>query len=265
MIKDQDIVFLTTTIYTECLDLQQSIIKKMFPESNSIIIDGTNITDWPNSMFLWIQELKNSKEKYFVLVDEDCFLIDKNEIIKTIELLGNNTYDIIGCPDGYHPFRTCNPIVINPFLLFGRVSDIREKVQIDFYKLNYKIKSLPGLPKKGNHYQWVNSAGIKYNHKYKDSFVYPHPVLSTFYFQDGKEPYYCFFWYLKEQGFNFGYLFPYMRQDLVSTNPKISENSNEMAVHIWESRNMTNNQKLFGKTTKERFELAKNYITSLNI
>ena len=265
MIKDEDIIFITTTIFSECLELQQSQIKKYFPNSKSIIVDGSDKSLWPNSMFKWIDSVKNSNEKYFVLIDEDCFLVNKEEILNTLNLLENNTHDIIGCPDGYHPFRTCNPIVINPFLLFGRVSDVKEKIKIDFYNLKYKIKSLPGLYQKGHHYEWSNSAGIKYKHIYKETFIYPHPILSTFYFQDGKEPYYCFFWYLKEQGFNFGYLFPFMDEKLISTNPKINESSKEMAIHIWESRNMTTSQKLFGKTAKERFELAKNYISNLNI
>ncbi len=265
MILDTDIVFITTTIFSECFNFQQSLIKKLFPDSKSLVIDGSDKYEWPNSMFKWINEVKNCNEKYFILIDEDCFLINKEEIIRTLELIESGRYDIMGCPDGYHPFRTCNPIVLNPFLLFGRISDIKEKVDIDFYNIKYKIKSLPGLSSKGHHYEWSNSAGIKYKHIYKDTFIYPHPILSKFYFQDGKEPYYCFFWFLKEKGFNFGYLYPYMNKDMVTTNPKIDENSDEIAVHIWESRNMNNNNKLFGKTAKERFELAKNYISNLNI
>lgn len=262
-IKDEEIIFITTTLFSECLNLQQSQIKKFFPNSKSILVDGSDKLEWPNSMFKWINSVKESSEKYFIVIDEDCFITNKEEILRTINLL--DQYDIIGCPDGYHPFRTCNPVVINPFLLFGKVSDIKEKIEIDFYNLKYKIKSLPGLSKNGHHYEWTNSAGIKYKHIYKDTFIYPHPILSTFYFQDGKEPYYCLFWYLKEQGFNFGYLFPYMDKDLVTTNPKIDESSKEMAIHIWESRNMNNSNKLFGKTAKERFELTKNYLSNLNI
>ncbi len=265
MIKDEEIVFLTTTIFSECLDLQQSLIKKLFPNSCSVLIDGTKQEDWPNSIFSWLNTLKERTEKYFILIDEDCFIINKEEILNTLNLLKEDIYDVIGCPDGYHPFRTCNPIVINPFLLMGRINDFKEKIKIDFSRLVYKIKSLPGPASRGHHYEWTNSAGIKYKHYYKDTFFYPHPILSTFFFQDGKEPYYCLFWYLKEQDFKFGYLFPFMDKNIVSTNPKINESSKEMAIHTWESRNMKNNNKLFGKTAKERFELAKNYINSLNI
>jgi len=263
MIIDSEIVFITTTIYTECLELQQSQIKKLFPTSNTILIDGSDKLKWPNTIFNWINKLKEVKEKYFVLIDEDCFIINRNEIIKTLELVENGKYDIIGCPDGYHPFRTCNPIVINPFLLFGRVSDFNTKVTIDFSSVKYKLKNL-GSAIIGKHYEWSNNAGLKFKHEYRENFLYNHPILSTALFQDGKEPYYCLFWYLKDIGFNFGYLFPYMDRKLITTNPKIDENSEEMAIHIWESRNMNSPSKLFGKNTKERFESTKEYILKLN-
>lgn len=264
MIKDKQIVFLTTTLFSECLELQKSLIKYYFPDSEHILIDGSDKLSWPNSMFIWIDKLKDRKEKYFVLIDEDCFIINKQEVLNTLSLLETDVYDIIGCPDGYHPFRTCNPVVINPFFLFGRVSDFTN-FDINFSELKYKIKNLPGSISKGHHYQWINSAGIKYKHSYKDDFFYTHPILADSIFQDGKEPYYCLFWYLKDKGFKFGYLFPYMDKNLVTTNPKINENSSEMAIHVWESRNMKSQEKLFGKTAKERFELVKKYISELNI
>lgn len=264
MIKDSQIVFLTTTLFSDCLELQKSTIKGNFPESEHILIDGTEKLDWPNSIFFWLDRLKGRTEKYFILIDEDCFITNKQEILNTLSLLENQTFDILGCSDGYHPFRTCNPIAMNPFLLFGRVSDFTN-FDINFSKLKYKIKNLPGLFVKGQHHQWTNSAGIKYKHSYRESFFYPHPILSESNFQDGKEPYYCLFWYLKDKGLRFGYLYPHMDKDLVTTNPKINESSPEMAIHVWESRNMNSSSKLFGKTARQRFELVKNYLSNLNI
>ena len=58
----------------------------------------------------------------------------------------------------------------------------------------------------------------------------------------------------------FGYLFPHFDKELKSTNPKINEESNEMAIHIWESRNMDKDDKLFGTTTNERFEKVLKYL-----
>lgn len=262
MIKDSDIVFITTTLFTECLDLQQSQIKKFFPDSKRILVEATDINRWPNSMFDWIGRIKECEEKYFILIDEDCFIINRDEILRTLTLIDDGHFDFAGCPDGFHPFRTCNPIVINPFLFFGRVEDIK-KVDVDFSNLSYKIKSLPGSFSKGQHYEWTNSLKIKFKHTYRDKFIYKHPILSTAMFQDGKEPYYCFFWYLLEMDFKLEYLFPYMDRKIYSTNPKIDEISPEMAIHIWESRKFNSEDKLFGKTTKERFLLAKEHISKL--
>lgn len=252
MVRDEDIVFVTTTIYSECLDVQTKVIKKMFPKSEHVLIDGRDVLNWPNSMFYWINQIKNRNEKYFILIDEDCFLINKDEVLRTISLL--DTYDYIGCPDGYHPFRTCNPIVINPFLLFGKIENLR-LLNVDFEKLTYGIKT----SKFG--YTWRNSESINYKHIYKDNFNYTHRIIGPHTFEDGKEPYYGFFFHLLDIGMKFGYLYPYYDNENISTNPKIDENSPEMAVHIWESRNIDNDKKLFGLTFRERF----NRFLNLNI
>ena len=52
----------------------------------------------------------------------------------------------------------------------------------------------------------------------------------------------------------------YFDKELKSTNPKINEESNEMAIHIWESRNMNNDNTLFGTTANERFKKVLKYL-----
>jgi hypothetical protein len=224
----------------------------MFPESEHILIDGRDIQKWPNSMFYWINEIKDRNEKYFILLDEDCFLTNKEEIIKTLSLLDN--YDYIGCPDGYHPLRNTNPIIINPFLLFGKVDNLN-KIKYNMSNLRYKLKLKQGL------IGWNVTADIKCKKEYKDNFKYPHKIIGPYSFIEDKEPYYFLFWHLLDIGMKFGYLYPYYDSDNISTNPKIDENSPEMAVHIWESRNMKSDNKLIGLTAKERF----NRFLNLNI
>ena len=68
------------------------------------------------------------------------------------------------------------------------------------------------------------------------------------------------FWHFLDLGFKLGYLFPYFDTELKSTLPKINEDSNGMAIHIWESRNMDKDDKLFGTTTNERFEKVLKYL-----
>ena len=161
--EERDIVFATTTLFSDCLEVQRNIIKNMFPNSQHILIDGRDTVKWPNSMFYWINLVKETDAKYFILIDEDCFLTDKEEILKTIFLL--DEYDFIGCPDGYHPARTANPIVINPFLLFGRIDKLK-MCQYDMSSLKYRTKFTY------NNYWWQNSENIKYKHIYKSNFKY---------------------------------------------------------------------------------------------
>ncbi len=263
MIEDKEIIFVTTTLYTDCLELQQSLIKKYFPGSERKLVDGREVTNWPNSFFYWMEDVKKSDAKYFVHIDEDCFIINREQIIKTISML--DRYDIIGCPDGYHPPRPVNPIVINPFLMFGKSSIIKD-MEIDMVNLDYKL----GLDKYTDNNSrfnmtWSNSANLKFKHSYKDTFFYPHPIIGDFSFQDEKEPYYGFFWYLKDKYYNFGYLYPHFDTTLKSTNPRINHTSEDMAIHMWESRNMNSDKEFYGLTAKQRFENIKKYLNEKSI
>jgi len=256
MIEDKDIIFVTTTLYTECLELQQSLIEKNFPGSERKLVDGRDLLKWPNSFFYWMEDVKKSDAKYFVHIDEDCFITNREEILKVISML--DRYDIIGCPDGYHPPRPVNPIVINPFLMFGKSSIIKE-MEIDMVNLVYKLDFDRYL------YTWSNSANLKFKHSYKDTFFYPHPIIGDFMFQDGKEPYYGFFWYLKDKYYNFGYLYPHFDVELKSTNPRINHTSNDMAIHMWESRNMKSDNEFYGLTAKQRFDNIKSFLKKKGI
>jgi len=64
MIKEKDIVFVSTTLYTKWLYCQSAIIKTLFPDSNHIWVDGTK--NWPNSWFNWTDKIKHIKEKYYI-------------------------------------------------------------------------------------------------------------------------------------------------------------------------------------------------------
>ena len=249
--EERDIVFATTTLFSDCLEVQRNIIKNMFPNSQHLLIDGRDTVKWPNSMFYWIDLVKETDAKYFILIDEDCFLTDKEEVLKTISLL--DKYDFIGCPDGYHPSRIENPIVICPFLLFGKVDKLKN-IQYNMSDIKYDLNYSHG------DFNWKISEDIKYKHHFKDLFVYPHKIIGDYNFSHSKEPFYFLFWHLLDLGMKFGYLFPHFDKELKSTNPKINEESNEMAIHIWESRNMDKDDKLFGTTTNERFEKVLKYL-----
>jgi hypothetical protein len=258
MVSDSEIVFVTTALYTKWLDYQKNIIKKLFPESTHIIVDGRKLQEWPKSWFYWIDHIKQTQYKWYVLIDEDCFLSNREELINVINKMNNEDINIMGCSDGYYEQRNYNPIAMNPFLMIGRISDI-DRIQIDMKSFRFKLNTLrTGVGKLL--YYWTNNSGVKFKQEYKDTFIYPHKIKGVANFLDGAEPYYFFFWYMKEIGCKFEYLYPHLDEYYNSTNPRISENSNDIAIHMWETRNCDSDTNFLGLSNKERWSRIKKYM-----
>jgi len=256
--KDEDIAFATTTLYTECLPLQQRLIQKMFPGSERILVDGRDQLEWPNSMFLWISEAKAKESRWTIHLDEDCFIADRARIEEAIEKMEREGIAIMGCPDGYHAPRPCNPIAINPFFMICRTDALRQ-LRHDFSKMSHRIEKKLGT------YRWRNSQNIGYSHSYRDSFQYPHERNDYFMFSDGKEPYYPLFWHALDIGLKLGYLYPHFDRELLTTNPMLYQGGKEMALHMWESRHMDSDAPFYGKTAKERFASIREFLKEKGI
>ena len=103
-VQEKDIVFVTTSLFTKWLEYQQKILKTLFPNSQIIVTDGRK--NWPVSWFYWIDKVKKTKKKYYIHIDEDCFLTSKTELLKAVEALETRKIDLLGCSDGYHRFRS---------------------------------------------------------------------------------------------------------------------------------------------------------------
>lgn len=80
MVKESEIIFVTTSISTKWINYQQKILKDNFPESSFLVVDGTD--RWPNAWFKWIDKIKNLQAKWYVHIDEDCFIENKGEVIQ---------------------------------------------------------------------------------------------------------------------------------------------------------------------------------------
>ena len=253
-----DIAFATTTLYTECLPLQQSLIERLFPGSEKILIDGRDISQWPSSMFMWIEKAKESRAKWTIHLDEDCFIVDRESIEEAIAKMESEGIDMLGCPDGYHAARPCNPIAINPFFMICRTDSLR-RLEHDFSKMSHMLEMKMGT------FRWKNSEGISFRHSYKDLFCYPHEKNEMFSFVDGKEPYYSLFWHALDIGLKLAYLYPHFDRNLLTTNPMLSQGGAEMALHMWESRNMSSDKPFYGKTAKERFSAIRQYLKEKGI
>ena len=116
MIQDEGILFVTTTLYTKWLDYQQKLLKKYFPKSEHLIVNGTS--RWPYVWFDWIPQLQNySNKKWIIHLDEDCFIQGRDEIIRLLEKMESEGWDCAGVPDGKHHYRGANPVAFNTFFM----------------------------------------------------------------------------------------------------------------------------------------------------
>lgn len=252
MVKDKDIVFVTTTLYSKWLNYQQNIIRELFPGSDIIIVDGRE--NWPNSWFYWIDEVKKSDKKYYIHIDEDFFITSKDELIKAIQKMEDNDIGLLGCPDGYHHYRGANPVAINTFFMIGRVSDLK-RLDTDLKSVEYTLGTYDGKT-----YIWINNLDIKFKDEYKIDFNYPFESQGGSNFENDHEPYYAFLWSMKEMGCKFDYLYPHFDERFKSTNPRISTDSPDIGIHMWYTRQWNSNMDVWGLPNIERYNKVEEYI-----
>jgi hypothetical protein len=244
----KSIVFITTTLHTKWLGYQSKIIKNFFPDSLHIVIDGR--TNWPNSWFWWINEVKKTNCDYYIHIDEDFFITNPDEIWKVIEKMENDNVNIMGCPDGYHQYRGANPIAINSFLLFGRVDDLRK---VDFNGIMFSYTNIG----------WVNNMGLSFKESYKKDYNYRFDINGGSDFNFEQEPYYAFMWKMKEMGLKFDYLYPHFDNKFKSTNPRIEEDSKDIGIHMWYVRDWFRNNIVHGMSNIERYSLLEKEIENI--
>ena len=246
MILEKDICFVTTTLYTKFLAYQSTILKKEFPDSTHLIINGTK--NWPNSWFYWIDEVKKTNCKFFIHIDEDFFLTSKDELMKALNKMDDEGIDIMGTSDGYSQYRGANPVAINAFLLIGRIEHLRK---VDFSKIQFGFDTNQG---------WLNNYNIKFVEDYKKDFNYTHDIQGGSNFNFEQEPYYAFLWVMKQLGCKFDYLYPHFDDRFKSTNPRIDKNSPDIGIHMWFTRNWNSNEDIHGMTNIDRYTKVESYI-----
>lgn len=255
MVETSELVFVTTSIYSKWLDLQGRIIERLFPNSNRIVVDGRK--KWPNSWFFWIDKVKKSEQKYFIHLDEDFFITNKQELMKVFERIANNQSDLIGCSDGYHKYRGANPVAINSFFMCGKVADLK-RISVKLSSAKYKQY----LNDVGT-YSWHNNLDIKYKESYAGDFHYQHKIDGGGNFLNEQEPYYAFLWTMKELGCRFDYLYPYFDERFKSTNPRLAEGSPDIGIHMWYVRQWQDSMKVWGVDNFERYRAVEKFIQGI--
>jgi len=249
MLKDSDVVFITTTLNSKWLSYQRSLISKFFPESQHLIIDGSS--NWPYAWFYWMKDIKSMDAKWFVHIDEDCFLTGRDELEKLIEKMETEGITVSAVSDGYNHYRGANPVAINSFFMVGNVQD--------FNDLDFNIDEIKFWHEADG---WRNNKGILYNgSKHRSDFNYPHEIMGNnencSYEQ---EPYYMVLWMLKEGGKKFNYLYPHFDERFKSTNPRISKESNDLAIHMWYTRLSETNMDVHGMPNYLRYQKVESHI-----
>ena len=154
-------------------------------------------------------------------------------------------YDLVGIPDGGHSYRGANPIAINTFLMIGRI-DIVKKINLSNIKFGYDQNN-----------GWINNMNLKFQDRYLNKII---PDGSNLKFE--QEPYYAFMWSMKEAGARFGYLYPHFDDRFKSTNPRISENSKDIGIHMWYTRNWNSDMDVWGLPNNKRYELIEEHLKS---
>ena len=68
---------------------------------------------------------------------------------------------------------------------------------------------------------------------------------------------------MKELGCKFDYLFPHFDNFYKSTNPRISENSEDIGIHMWYLRNWNESFDVCGEQNYIRYEKIEKYLNEI--
>ena len=229
MIKEEDILFVTTSMVNKWSVYSQELVKKNFPNSEHLIIDGRR--GWWQVWFEWIKHLPNKKQKYFIHLDDDAFIIDKNEILKLVNLIDEKEYSISGIPDGHNHIRGSNPVSINPFFMVGNREHLLNSWD---WNIDHKFDD-----------KWISEFKEEYEKGFlEDIYIddklkhkMSHEFCDLSFNPWGGDIFYPLFWSILKKGYRIKYLYPnYGGNILESTNPSIEKGGVEFLIHMWYTR-----------------------------
>lgn len=156
--------------------------------------------------------------------------------------------DLMGPSDGYNHYRGANPVAMNTYILFGRVDKIK-LLNIDNIQFMYTDKG------------WLNNLNLVYKEEYGKDFVYKFIKHGGCNYNFQQEPYYAFMWAMKDIGCKFDYLYSYFNDYFKSSNPRITEKSNDIGIHMWYTRQWNSNMDVWGLPNIERYNRLEKFIT----
>ena len=229
MILEKDILFVTTTMNNKWSDYSRKLVNKFFPKSEHLIVDGTY--GWWQVWFKWLKEIETKQQKYIIHLDDDAFIINKDEILKLVNLIDENGYSLAGIPDGHNHIRGTNPVCINPFFMVANREHLLSSWNWD---MNKKFNT-----------DWIENFKDEYEKGFLDDIYIDgdlkHKMTHEFCdlsFSPWKgDIYYPLFWSVLDNGHKIKYLYPnYGGPIMESTNPSIEKGSPEFLIHMWFTR-----------------------------
>ena len=230
---EKQIIFFTVAIGTRWIFYQQFLLNLHFPWARKIIINGNVRFDFSRGTdCVWYDFAKQSvslpdKIKYFVCIDEDCFITNPAMIYDQIGKLERDNLSLIGPSEVIEKIRGENPMALNSFFMIGKISDLKTVfLQFD---LNLRFKDLN-----------ISLAPIE-----KEKIEY--------------EPYYVFFWNYYQKGFKIDFLNTGFHQQYHCTT--LLDDSNDIwALHMWLTRYWNRSIDFCGMPNRDRYLLVRSYL-----
>ena len=212
------ITFFTTTTNSDIQRTQSECIKKHFPDSQQLLIDGRN--GWFTVWYSWLNYAKDIESDWYIHIDEDCFITSNEEVENLIQYMTDNNLDISGPPDGHFEYRSGNHMAFNAFFM------IMNRKVIDTW---HNRKYIPQFKKEWIEdypYEKKNHSHYEYNMEFGSSGK-PLGMI----WKPETEPYYDFMWVLKDNGVKFYYIEPLFGEEFQTTNLL-----NDTIIHMWHQR-----------------------------
>lgn len=219
-----------TRSYTPTL---YSMMAQLLPKEE-VILKPKYKFDRTEDCYYYLHYIIQEGSGYILNVDDDCFIINWEEIKNLINYMKDNGYDYCGMPDGGVVSTRCrNWVSCNPFFLV---------INAD------KIKSNPDF---NNHEKILSHVYKKEMEERKPDFV----DLNKSHI-DWLSPFSPFFFWLFEN-FNPLYLKAKRYEDMISTI-LLSHQEKPIAIHTWYSREYSQDY-----DTKRRIDTVYEYAKSI--
>lgn len=208
--KSEKITFITSSLGTKWESYSQALLKIHFPECRRIVVDGTRF--WNPLYFMdYANEISTD---YLVLVDEDCFIFDRDQLLDLVDYLDKNEEcALVATPDGGTYHRDYNPVACNTFFSIIRrkaLLIVAEDEQWTERKYTDVINKITNNQRE--HLKRLDLGRANYNKS---------------------EPYYPFFWSLIFHNYTIRYLIPSLNTNLLASEIIINGAERPMLIHMW--------------------------------